>query len=801
MNRMTVCVIGDGPPSAALRTRLGAIDPAIDAEIIEGTDGSRADCALVVATETETARAQLTGLGTTPVVLVDDSGTGELAILAVDYGVDGYLTPEAGMDVLAVQCHRAARGTASAGRRFLHALPRPSVVHRENRLVDANAAAVELLGLTGRDDAYGRQLSDWLEPIHPARRHGVPSPPFGSGAGGTIEDAPPTERYLGRLHRPDGERRRVEVTTTHGRGLDGLSVSILEDVTERHRYEIGLGRIHTYIRQLIGGGTEREVASRITIAVAEVLDYAAVATYGFDRDAGTFTLRAWSEAVDPDTIDTDALEFDAEGPLQDAFVAGTVVPFHGAYHPEPEVTFPVHQGLVLPLGNAGLVVAGSPEPDPLTNGRRQLSYTLVDILEAVLERLHQEAERRERDERRAERTRQLERLAHLDETVRGVVRAAVRADTREALERTVVDRFTGDELYQFAWIVGHDDLTDRLHARTHPAIESAVFDRVATPDDPIAALARRAIRTESVTVTADVLDDNRWRRHRRDALGHDYRSVIAVPLGTHHGVMGVLLLHLRHPDELVAQERAVLASVGEVIGYLLHDRNRTAPQLGSGGVSLELRSDGDLLFSRLAAWLDTPVSLRGVVPGTPHRLFLTAETSADHLVEAATGIEQVHAATPVVDEGDRCLVRVDVERLHLVEATGAFGGALTALTADSLETAVIVTLDADDAVRPFVERLQERYPGMRLHARRAKSAPETAETVRARLESACTDRQLEALRLAYYSGYYEWPHACTTAALADTLGIAATTYQYHLRTAERRLLETVFDPTTDRQAG
>lgn len=60
---------------------------------------------------------------------------------------------------------------------------------------------------------------------------------------------------------------------------------------------------------------------------------------------------------------------------------------------------------------------------------------------------------------------------------------------------------------------------------------------------------------------------------------------------------------------------------------------------------------------------------------------------------------------------------------------------------------------------------------------------------------ALTDRQLEVLETAYERGYFERPKGANATELARTLGISQSTFTEHLVTAQRKLLDDVFDGT------
>lgn len=56
-----------------------------------------------------------------------------------------------------------------------------------------------------------------------------------------------------------------------------------------------------------------------------------------------------------------------------------------------------------------------------------------------------------------------------------------------------------------------------------------------------------------------------------------------------------------------------------------------------------------------------------------------------------------------------------------------------------------------------------------------------------------TEKQRQALRTAYLSGYFEWPRASTGEEVADALDITQPTFNRHLRTTERKLFSALFD--------
>lgn len=52
-----------------------------------------------------------------------------------------------------------------------------------------------------------------------------------------------------------------------------------------------------------------------------------------------------------------------------------------------------------------------------------------------------------------------------------------------------------------------------------------------------------------------------------------------------------------------------------------------------------------------------------------------------------------------------------------------------------------------------------------------------------------SQRQYDAVEAALVTGYYDWPREATAEAVAETMGVAHSTFLEHLRKAEKKLLE------------
>lgn len=56
-----------------------------------------------------------------------------------------------------------------------------------------------------------------------------------------------------------------------------------------------------------------------------------------------------------------------------------------------------------------------------------------------------------------------------------------------------------------------------------------------------------------------------------------------------------------------------------------------------------------------------------------------------------------------------------------------------------------------------------------------------------------TEKQREALETAYISGYFNWPRTHNASEISERLGVSSATFTQHLRTAERKFFNVIFE--------
>ncbi|MFC4551997.1 MULTISPECIES: bacterio-opsin activator domain-containing protein [Halorussus] len=574
-------------------------------------------------------------------------------------------------------------------------------------------------------------------------------------------------------------------------------IGVALDVTERAQYEGALAALHRSSRDLLDAKTGNDIASKVVEASTEVLDLTGVVVYLFDEDENVLRPAAYSPDV-PATVGEPPTYGPASSITWNAFVTGETASFDDVRESEhvanPDTA--VRSGLYIPLGDHGVLAVISPEHDVLTDETVELIDLFAATAETALDRVARErAVRNHRWELREQAAR-LEQLNEINEQLRRVERVLVFETTRDDIERAVCEQLTASDRFAFAWIgevedgeVEDGDLSPRAWAGT----ERGYFDAVSDPDEPAA----RTARTGDVTAVENVADGLRREPWRSEALSRGYQSVVAVPLVYDDLDYGVLTVYATRADAFDAMFRTVFAELGDTIAHAVDSAETKHGLLTDGVVELDLRvPEAADPLAHVARETGGRTTFEGVAPhpdGT--RVFFSATgTSAAEIVDAAEESVAVRSIRVVSDRDDGGLFELTADGELLATTLSDHGALPREIETENGRTRLVVELPRTDDVRSFVEMLRTVYPGTELAARRDHDRPvRTRETFADSLRAQLTDRQREVLRTAYFSGYFATPRESTGEEVAESLDITQPTFANHLRAAERKLFELLYE--------
>jgi PAS domain S-box-containing protein len=401
---------------------------------------------------------------------------------------------------------------------------------------------------------------------------------------------------------------------------------------------------------------------------------------------------------------------------------------------------------------------------------------------------------------REARERELETITAIDALVGEIIQRTVAISSREELERRVVDRLVESEFYDLAWIaepaasgVGYADV---VGAGLDDDVKALLADRHV--DDPDAGPAPRAYFTGELQVMR--LDDAREdlpEQLSRYLDEHEHRSAIAVPL-VHAGVTYEVLSVTSHRDDAFTdRERDAFETLGTVLGHAINTIETRKSLHADTLVEVEFAADLDSGFFAVASErLDCTCTLDGVVSTGDDRVLHYVRmrgTTPEAVLDLADDRADVEACRVVKEADGEFVVEVQLSTWGLGRLSDV-GATARRAVANGGTVRLVVEVGSDADVSAVVDAVTSWYPDLVPVAKRQVDRPlEPTDAPATSLDDRLTDRQATALEVAYQRGYFDWPRGATAEEIADALGVSSPTLHQHLRLAERKLLDGVFE--------
>jgi PAS domain S-box-containing protein len=433
--------------------------------------------------------------------------------------------------------------------------------------------------------------------------------------------------------------------------------------------------------------------------------------------------------------------------------------------------------------------------DDISEAERELVGSLVSSAERALSRIEREEELRDLTNALRSKNEDLSRLSEIDTAVRELVKKIVKIDRRDEIEMTVCEHLLKVRDWDYVWVAesGSDgEVRERHNCGTKPEFARRLQE-VVDGSAPVS----EALRSEESVVTGDIASEpsSDW---RTAALDEGYLSAATVPIA--HGMreFGALEVYSTETDAFDGDYLNAVVDVVEVLGYAVASAERRSMVLSSGYNRLKLSVGAESLsfLGRLADEAGCEVELKAVAPrseGAVVYVGAPSDTKEERVEEVAKryGVR----VDPAEDEYEMV-----VSDAGLVEHAAEVGGKVTRYSPDGEADEILVTFDLprDVDVRDFVESLPEPYSDAELVGKTAHAhsvASENGSVAGISELPEMTDRQEDALRLAYLNGYFDWPRETDGDDLSDSMGVSRPTFHQHLREAERKVMDEMIDGT------
>ncbi|MEF8869447.1 MAG: bacterio-opsin activator domain-containing protein [Haloarculaceae archaeon] len=581
---------------------------------------------------------------------------------------------------------------------------------------------------------------------------------------------------------------------------DGTILYSCRDITKRKQREEALTSLQETAREFLYAETHQEIAQHVVDDVPSVLGLDASAVYLFDVDANEIRPAAHSRTMT-----------ERHGPLPTVHADGETLPSYSFVEDETLVFEDVHaadrldnpatdlrSAMYIPLGNHGVLVAGSAEVGVFDEVTQELADLLAASAEAALDRVAREARLREQDRELQRRNEQLTALNRISDTIREIDQAMVRAETQEEIDHTVCERLTDTDRFEFAWIGSVDPATDTVEPRAWAGAEQGYLDGrsvavAASETEP----AGRTAATGEVTLVNNVAAGLRDAPWRSDALTRDFLSVLSIPLVYNDLRHGVLTVYADTKDAFDGTARAVLSELGETIASALSAIERKHALLTTSMTRVEFAiEDPTFLLSRLARTAECTLSYDGGIQHTSagEGVFVTVEDADVRTVaETAADMAAIDDVTRISGDGpEGGVLRLGLSGPFLALELADHGAIFREATADPTATTLVVDVPESIDARNITRLVRETFSTVELERKRTLELGSDRD-LHSQFLADLTERQLEVLRTAYYSGYFESPRENSGEEVAKTLDISPPAFYQHVRTVQRKLFAALFE--------
>ncbi|WP_231188689.1 bacterio-opsin activator domain-containing protein [Haladaptatus sp. DYF46] len=580
---------------------------------------------------------------------------------------------------------------------------------------------------------------------------------------------------------------------------DGTLLYSCRDITKRKQREDALATLQETARDFLYAETPQEIAHHVVDDVPGVLDFDATAVYLFDADNNELYPAVQTTAMERLNGPLPTVHTDGESITSYSFLEDEALFFddvHNSDRLENQAT-DIRSAAYIPLGDHGVFIVGSSEVGQFDEVTRELTDLLAVTAEAAFDRVRRESRLREQDRELQHQNSQLTALNRVNEIIREIDQALVQAETRAEIDHTVCELLTDDDRFSFAWIGASDSNTETVEPRAWAGKEQGYLDNVSFEVKEMGTEpSGRTAATREVTMVPNVADQLREEIWRKAALSRDYLSVLSVPLAYDEFTYGVLTVYAKTQTAFDETSREVLSELGETIASATSAIERKNALLTTSMTRIEFGvNDPTFILSRLAEKGECTLTYQGGVQqtGDGSYVFVSAKgTPIDVVEQAAANIAAIDEVQRISGGDTDGVLRLRISQPFVALELADHGAILRSVSVDATAATLVIDVPESVDVRHIKQLMTDTFTDVELRSKQTLDRSTTQDLYSEFLDQ-LTDRQLEVLQTAYYSGFFETPRENTGEEVADTLGISPPAFYQHARTIQRKLFSTLFD--------
>ena len=576
----------------------------------------------------------------------------------------------------------------------------------------------------------------------------------------------------------------------HDDGSFRGAVGVVRDVSDRRRRRELISRLQETSRALMQAPSRESVADIVAGATKQVLGFELCTVRLYDAEERVLQPTASTDEIEAELPERPVYDLDEAQPGK-VFASGEPAVYDDVRTiDDPDAAFgPIRSAMYFPIGVHGTLSVASTTVGAFDDNDRQVAALLAINAAAACNRAKREQEVREARER-------IETiLERINGLIQNTVEVLVEATTREQVEAGVCEQLVGADPYTFAWLGRPDVRAETISAREWYGDAPIDVTDVAEPIDGDTPGSQALASGGPQVLEGDRLTEaGGW---FASASESGVRSVMAIPLSYTDSNYGVLYVCADRTDAFDQRETVVLQALGRAVANAINAIESGRILSANKVIELEFTvDDRDLLLSKLSGRAGGTIESSGTVTQEDGslRLYLTTEgADTDDVLAALDAEDTVREASCVAEHDGGALFDVTVTE-SLIATLVDHGAVPKSITSENGIARYAIELPYEAEAREVFSLVEDNYEATDLVGYHEHERPvQTQQEFRAALGERFTDRQETALQTAYLGGFFEWPREVDGDELADGMDISRPTYHQHLRAAQHKVFEELFN--------
>lgn len=406
---------------------------------------------------------------------------------------------------------------------------------------------------------------------------------------------------------------------------------------------------------------------------------------------------------------------------------------------------------------------------------------------------------------RKQRERQIQRERDFNQSIRDIL---VRSSDTDDIAKAFCEQLVTHDEFRFAW-VGRKTRAETIEpdawAGDGEEYMNTVFLSPTAEHDSQSTMepepSNWALRTGEPQFIENIEEFVRasW---QTEALQQGFRALASLPLESQGISYGILTVYAETPTPFDEELRQRLENLSEALAHALEMENKETALTSTQTVEVTLQSsDRDYYLFDIASdsafrTSDMKFTVHDSIPraNDPTIEFVVLEGDGSAAVlESLQDHDDIRSASITSSQSDRTVFRISVTGPTIGSLVADLGAKLHRIIVQHGMGEIVFRVPVGRDIRSLVSEIDSTF-SIKSMASITESDHENGLAATS-FESTdnLTDKQREALRVAYQSGYFNNPRDSSADEIAETLDIAHSTFLQHLRAAQAKVFASRFD--------